>query len=155
MISRENNDRLKNAYTNIRAFAVIRKVDRYKYKEFKYKTGGDNNIHDDVDKIANFKGGSAGLHRYLKENLKYPEIAKNQGIEDKVVLRFVVSKGGGLLYLNIDERPATKNEEVSIELEKAAFFAISKTQGMWEPAEKEGRYVLSRVTLPIEFKLDQ
>ena len=149
------NDRLKEVYKDIRAFACIRKVDRYKYMEYKYKTEGDNSIHDDVDKSPRFKGGSAGLHRYLKENLKYPEIAKRYEIEDKVILRFVVTKRGGLLYLNIDKRPTTNNEEVSIELEKAAFFAISNTRGMWEPAEKDGRYVLSKVTLPIEFKLEE
>ena len=136
-------------------FAVIEKVDRQKHMEYKFKMKGDNIIHGDFDKAAQFKGGITGLSQYLKENLKYPEVAKTMGVEDKVVLRFVVTKLGGLLYLNIDKEPVTSNEEVSLEFQKAAFHAIRETAGMWSPAEKDGKYVMSKMTLPIEFRLDK
>ena len=70
-------------------------------------------------------------------------------------MRFVVSKRGGLLYLNVDQEPSTPDEEINVEFMIAAYQALKSTEGMWEPAEKDGIYVLSRVTLPIEFKLDK
>ncbi len=136
-------------------FAFIEKIDRRKLIEYTFKMKGDTDIHDDCDKKPQFKGGSEKLTQYLKANLNYPEVARRLGIEDKVVLRFVVSKHGGLIYLNIDQEPSTSNEEASIELQKAAFHAIRSTSGMWQPAEKGGKYVASRMTLPIEFKFDK
>lgn len=136
-------------------FAIIEKVNRLELAIYKYKMNGESGIRDDYDKEASFKGGMQALEKYLKENLDYPELAKEKGIEDKVVLRFVVTKLGGLLYLNIDKEPVTSNEEVSLEFQKAAFHAIRETAGMWSPAEKDGKYVMSKMTLPIEFRLDK
>ncbi len=135
--------------------AIIEKVNRLELAIYKYKMNGESGIRDDYDKEASFKGGMHALAKYLKENLDYPELAKKYGIEDKVVLRFVVTKRGGILYLNIDKEPVTSNEEVSLELQKAAFQALRETAGMWLPAEKDGKYVMSKMTLPIEFKLDK
>ncbi len=136
-------------------FAFVEKVDRLKLAEYKYKMDGDPGIREDYDTEARFKGGPSQLAQYLKLNMKYPEEAKILGIEDKVVLSFVVSKNGGLIYVNIVQEPATSNEEVGTELMKAAFHAIKSTSGMWQPAEKDGKYVMTRMTLPIEFKLDK
>ena len=140
----------------ISSYAIIRKVDRLKHMGQMYKMNSeDNKIHDDYDKKATFKGGIEALKKHLKENLHYPELAKEQQIEDRLVMRFVVNKGGGLVYLNVDQEPLTSNEDVSLEFQIAAFKALHETEGLWEPAEKDGKYVLSRMTLPIEFKLDK
>jgi hypothetical protein len=138
----------------IGGFAIIRRVDRLKYMEYNYKTNSqDAQIHDDYDIPAQFKGGMEALARHLKENLKYPEIASKAGIEDKLYMRFVVTKTGGLVYLNIEKEPETLNEEVSLEFQKAAFEALRSSEGMWLPAEKDGKYVLTKMILPIEFSL--
>jgi len=140
----------------ILSYAIIRKVDRRQYMEHRFKMNHeDMSIHDDYDKMGTFKGGMEALSKHLQENLRYPEIAKERGIEDRLVMRFVINKMGGLVYLNVDQEPSTSDEEVSLELQKAAFAAMQSTEGLWEPAEKDGKYVMSRMTLPIEFKLDK
>ena len=116
---------------------------------------GDFSIHYDIDKKAQFKGTSANLAQHLKLHMEYPDIAKRSGVEDNVVMSFVVSKHGQIIYLNIDQEPSTINEEISVELQKAAFKAVKSTNGMWMPAEKDGKYVVSKMILPIEFKLDK
>jgi TonB family protein len=137
------------------AYGIIWKVDRLKAAEHKYKTSSDDDIHDDYDKKAVYSGGDRTFENYLKKHLHYPEAAKKQGIEDEVVLRFVVGKQGGLINLNIIQFPATRDDELSLEFEKAAFFAVNATSGDWQPAEKDGKYVNSIVTLPIKFKLEE
>jgi hypothetical protein len=143
------------SYTISSAYVMVRRVDRLKLAENNFKMSADDKIHDDFDKKARFKGGQQAFSEYLKQNLVYPSEAKANSIEDKVVFRFVVNKLGHLLYLNIDERPTINNEDIKIEFEKAAFSAISNTGGKWLPAEKDGKYVLSRMTVPIEFKLEE
>lgn len=135
--------------------AYIKSIDRAKYFEHKRKSNSnDANIYDKVDKSAEFGGGIAALSAYLKSNLKYPDIAKEKGIEDKLLMRFVIGTSGGIVYLNVDEEPSVMNEEINIEFQRAAYRALQGTSGMWVPAEKDGKYVMSRMTLPIEFKLD-
>ncbi|NJN26492.1 MAG: hypothetical protein HC819_11195 [Cyclobacteriaceae bacterium] len=136
-------------------YALIQKVDRLQYMEYKYKSrGADNSVHDDYDKAAQFKGGMQALAEHLRKNLNYPAMAKTMRIEDKLTMRFVVSKHGGLVYLNVDKAPQTLNEDVSIAFQKAAYAALRETEGMWEPAEKDGKYVMSKMILPIEFTLN-
>lgn len=137
-------------------YGIIQKYDRLQYMENRFKSNTeDAAIHDDFDKAAQFKGGMEALAKHLKENLKYPEIAKSMEIEGKLVMRFVVSKHGGLVYLNVEKEPETSNEEVSVEFQKAAFAALRSTEGLWEPAEKDGKYVMSKMILPIQFSLEK
>jgi len=140
----------------VSSYAVIHKVDRLKYMEYSYKADHEDvSIHDDYDKMAQFQGGMEALTEHLKNNLKYPEIAKEKGIEDRLVMCFIVTKHGGLIHLNIDQEPATMDDEVNLEFQKAAYYALRETEGKWQPAEKDGRFVMSKMTLPIEFKLDE
>jgi hypothetical protein len=139
-----------------RGCAIIRKVDRFKYMEHKFKMNpDDNSIHDDFDKMAAFKGGMESFTKYLNENLDYPEVAMENRIEDKLIMQFVINKSGSLLYLNVAREPSTNNQEANLEFQKVAFRALRATDGMWEPAEKDGKYVMSKMTLPIEFKLNE
>jgi hypothetical protein len=138
-----------------KGYALVRKVDRVKEAEHQYKMSADDDIHDDFDKPATLGNSPDGLTKYLKNNLAYPEIALKNRIEDKVVMRFVVTKQGGLVYLNFEELPQTQDEEISLEFQKAAFYAIKATEGRWHPAEKDGKYVMSRVTIPVEFSLQK
>ena len=124
--------------------------------EHKFKMNpDDNSIHDDFDKMATFKGGMEAFTKYLNENLDYPEVAMENRIEDKLIMQFVINKSGSLLYLNIAREPSINNQEANLEFQKVAFRALRATDGMWEPAEKDGKYVMSKMTLPIEFKLNE
>ncbi len=138
----------------IGGFVMIRKVDRLKEAEQQYKMSSDEEIHDDYDKPATIGNGESDMNKLIYDRLVYPSAAKEKGIEDKVVLKFVVTKAGGLVYLNFDKFPNTKDDDISLEFQKSAFQAVKATEGKWNPAEKNGRYVLSWKTVPVEFKLE-
>jgi beta-lactamase regulating signal transducer with metallopeptidase domain len=144
-----------NGRDQYNAYGVIYKVNRQEYEEYKRGSHSDDEIHDDYDRPASYPGGQAALEKTIKENLLYPESAISQGIEDRVMMSFVINKAGYFVYLNIEKEPSVEDEALRIEFMKAAFKAIKATEGQWNPAEKDGRYVYSRMTLPIEFKLDK
>jgi len=137
-----------------KGYVLIGRVDRLQEAEHRYRMSADDEIHDDYDIRARFKGGKAALTQHLSQTLAYPPEAKAQNIEEQVAFRFVVNKLGHLLYLNIDERPSVKNEDIKVDFEKAAFHAMSQTNGKWLPAEKDGKYVMSRMTMTVDFKLE-
>ena len=137
------------------SYALIRSVDRAAHLEHRKKINWEDvSIHTNVDKVAEFQGGKSGLAEYLQENLRYPEPAKEKGLECNLIVSFVVNFGGDLVYLNIVKEPNINDEEISLEFQIAAYQALKATEGKWKPAEKNGKYVMSRITLPIEFKLD-
>lgn len=150
----KNNDAIRNQ--EFKLYGTIRKVNRLEYDTYNFKVKhNDDDIHDDYDLAANYKGGKVALEKTIKENLRYPESALTRGIEGEVNFSFVITKHGGFLYLNIVNEPKIEDEAMRIEFMKAAFEAIKATEGQWNPAEKDGRFVNSRMTLPIDFKLDK
>src|SRR5690606_10928616 len=56
----------------------------------------DNSIRDftSVEVLPEFAGGPNGWQRYLQRNLKYPPLARDQGITGRVFVSFVVEKNG-------------------------------------------------------------
>ena len=51
-------------------------------------------IFDVVEENPEFVGGMAKLYEYLGKNIQYPEMAKENGIQGKVFVQFVVWKDG-------------------------------------------------------------
>ena len=99
-----------------------------------------------VEQQAEFPGGITELMKYLRDNLRYPEIARDAVIQGRVVLRFVVEKDGSVSNISI-----LKSVHELLDKE-----AIRVTKGMknWSPGKQGGRSVRSYFTLPVNFKLE-
>ncbi len=99
-------------------------------------------------KKPHFPGEDRGLHKYLRENLIYPEIAKQNKIEGRVVCKFIVKEDG-----KVDDIKVVKS--ISPELDEEAIRVI-KLMHEWIPAEKEdGEKVTSYCMMPIKFILGE
>ena len=92
-----------------------------------------------------FPGGEAGLFRYIQQ-IKYPEIAKTNGIEGIVYLSFVVDKTGKVTRVKL-LRGTNKL------LDKAAIEHI-KNMPAWRPGLQAGKAVNVQFSVPIKFVLD-
>ena len=49
-----------------------------------------------VEKDPEFPGGTEALYKYLAENIKYPQLARDNGITGKVYITFVVERDGSI-----------------------------------------------------------
>ena len=98
-----------------------------------------------VDKQPEFPGGISALMKYLGENIQYPKVAMDKGIEGRVIAQFVVEKDG-----KINEAKVLQGIDPALDAE-----AIRMVQAMpnWKPGEHQGKLVRVRYTLPITFKL--
>ena len=54
----------------------------------------DNKVYDFVEQSPEFPGGVAAMRKFLSDNIQYPSIAQENGIQGKVTLKFVVNKLG-------------------------------------------------------------
>jgi len=103
-------------------------------------------IYDQVDQMPEFKGGMDALMKYMGDNVTYPEKAKEEKIEGKVFVSFVVNEKGKVTQAKIVKGA---NEL----LDKEALRVINKMPD-WIPGKHEGKNVNVKMHLPINFKLD-
>ncbi|MGC9330639.1 MAG: energy transducer TonB [Bacteroidales bacterium] len=98
-----------------------------------------------VEKKPEFPGGDVALLKYLTENTKYPEIAKENGIEGKVYVQFVIDKNGNVTNVTIVR-------SVDPYLDKEAKRVVSQLPA-WKPGHQRGKPVPVTYIVPINFKL--
>lgn len=98
-----------------------------------------------VEKMPVFPGGDIGLQQWIAKNVKYPNIARETGIEGKVYVRFCVTKNGKVAQVSIARGvdPILDRESVRV---------VSKLP-TWQPGEQRGEKVNVWYTVPINFKL--
>ena len=109
-------------------------------------TISNNTVYQVVDEQAAFPGGTVELGRYLSSNIKYPAEARENGIQGRVVLKFVVSEEGELKGISV-----LKSIDSLLDTE-----AIRVTEKMpkWTPGKIGGIPVKSYFTMPVSFKLE-
>lgn len=102
-------------------------------------------IYTKVEKMAEYIGGKEALVHDIKNNLVYPQKAKEEMIEGRVIIKFVVKKDGSTCCYSV----VRSSDSV---FEQAALQAVTKL-GKWEPARNNGKPVNSYFTLPVTFRL--
>jgi TonB family protein len=100
----------------------------------------------EVDEMAVFPGGDAGLIDFIKNNTKYPEMAKTAGTQGKVIVRFAVEPDG-----KVDRISILKG--VDPELDMEAFRVVSTMPAFEKPGIKDGKKVPVWYMVPINFRL--
>lgn len=87
---------------------------------------------------------------YIYKNLKYPAIARENGVEGQVVLQFVVDKDGSIADVKI-----VRDIGAGCGAAAEAIVQGMNTMGKkWTPGKQRGRPVRVLYTLPVKFKLE-
>jgi TonB family protein len=98
-----------------------------------------------VEEMPVFPGGDSTLLAYIVKNTQYPEKAKLNKTEGKVIIRFCVNKIGG-----VDRISVLKG--VDPELDAEANRVVS-TLPAFKPGRQGGKDVSVWYMVPIDFKL--
>ena len=86
------------------------------------------------------------MMQWLSDNMIYPVLAMEQGIQGRVILRFVIAEDGSV-----------EDAEVVRSLDPAcdeAALRVVKMMPKWTPGKQDGKPVSVYYTLPVVFKLD-
>ncbi len=104
---------------------------------------------DEVFKVVEvdpeFPGGEEALYKYLAENIKYPEKAKNNKVEGRVYITFVIEKDGTVSDAKVLR---SVNEELDAEA-----LRVINAMPKWKPGTQRGMPVRVQYNIPITFKL--
>ena len=98
-----------------------------------------------AEKYPEFPGGTTALFDFINKNVKYPESARDKGIEGRVFVQFVVEKDGSLSSFTV-------LRGVSDELDAEAI-RVLKAMPKWKPGMNDGKPVRVQFTMPFNFKL--
>ena len=99
-----------------------------------------------VESMPEFPGGQQALFKYLSENVKYPVIAQENGIQGRVICQFVVNKDGSIVDVEVVRSGGDPS------LDKEAIRVI-KSMPKWKPGKQRGKAVRVKYTVPVNFKL--
>lgn len=94
---------------------------------------------------AAFPGGDEAAQAYIKENMQYPSMAMENGVEGVVTVCFTVNPDGSLQSFKI-KRP------IDPDLESEAL-RLASGMPKWTPAEENGTPVRSTAEIKISFTL--
>jgi protein TonB len=99
-----------------------------------------------VEDMPEFPGGQQALFKYLSENVKYPVIAQENGIQGRVICQFVVNKDGNI----VDVEVVRSGGDPSLDKEA---LRVVKSMPKWKPGKQRGKAVRVKYTVPVNFRL--
>ncbi len=100
-----------------------------------------------VEDMPTFNGGDPAteFRKYIAQNLRYPEIAAENGISGRVIIQFAINKLGQVVDANIVR-------SVDPALDKEAKRVVMSSP-KWTPGRQRGKSVKVLFTFPINFVL--
>ncbi len=104
-----------------------------------------NKIFTAVEKDPAFKGGIDKFYAYLQKNMRYPAVAKENNVQGKVFVTFVVERDGALTDIKVVRGIGSGCDEEAIR--------VLKSSPRWTPGIQNGRPVRVQYTMPINFTL--
>lgn len=98
-----------------------------------------------VENDPEFPGGMEALYKYLAQNMKYPQLARDNGITGKVYVTFVVEKDGSIANPKVlrDIGGGCGQEAIR----------VIKSMPKWTPGKQRGKPVRVQFNLPVNFSL--
>ena len=105
----------------------------------------DNHLFQVVECMPEFPGGMKRCMDFIQKEMRYPEEAKNAGIQGRVILQFIIEKDG---------TPAQPRIVRSVHplLDKEAL-RIIRQMPKWTPGKQDGKPQRVLYTIPISFRL--
>lgn len=110
-------------------------------------SGRDKDIMDfsKVEVLPEFEGGTQGWANYLRTNLKYPATARENNLQGRVILSFVVEKDGDLSDIKVLRGIGGGTDEEAVR--------VLENSPKWKPGILSGKPVRVAYTMPIFFQL--
>ena len=99
-----------------------------------------------AETMPSFQGGDLNTFRnWVQQNVKFPTIALENGIQGRVVLSFVIEKDGRLTNIQVLQTPDRSLSEEAIRV-------LNKSP-KWSPGKQRNQVVRVKYTLPVDFRV--
>ena len=104
-------------------------------------------VYEIVEQMPSFSGDKDALTKFLAQNVKYPPMARENGIKGTVIVGFIVEEDGAVKDARILQgRDRLLNEEA---------LRVVNLMPKWVPGKHKGENIAVNFTLPIKFELKE
>jgi TonB family protein len=111
----------------------------------KPSSSSSEQVYDVVEQMPSFPGGQSALFQFLSQNIHYPEVCEENGIQGRVICDFIVEADGSISDVQVKKM-------VDHSLDREAVRVI-KSMPKWNPGKDKGKPVRVRYTVPVTFRL--
>ena len=99
-----------------------------------------------AETMPSFQGGDLNTFRnWVQQNVKFPQIALENGIQGRVVLSFVIEKDGRLTNIQVLQTPDRSLSDEAIR--------VLRKSPKWSPGKQRNQVVRVKYTLPVDFRV--
>jgi protein TonB len=99
-----------------------------------------------VQEMPVFSGGEDEMYKYLAANIKYPQEARELGIQGKVYIEFVIEPDGSVSHVTVKRGIGSGCDEEAAR--------VVSSMPKWNPGKQNGQAVRVLLTLPVKFVLN-
>lgn len=135
----------------------------------------DEKIFDIVEQMPQFPGGDVKLMEFIAHNIRYPEIATENGVQGRVLVQFIVEKDGSLTTPEVvatssgigevipivvtskmgdKERQNAETHNAGVKALRDEAIRVIKSMPKWTPGKQRGKEVRCRYTIPVTYRLN-
>lgn len=105
----------------------------------------EQEIFQVVENAPAFPGGDGARMKFLQDNIRYPAMARESGIQGTVYVTFVVERSGAVTDVKILRGIGGGCDEEAVR--------VVKNMPKWEPGKQRGKPVRVQFNMPIKFTL--
>ncbi|MFA6923047.1 MAG: TonB family protein [Bacteroidales bacterium] len=98
-----------------------------------------------VEEMPSYPGGDEARMKFLQENIKYPQMAKESGIQGRVFITFVVDENGKVIDVKVLRGIGGGCDEEAVR--------VVKQMPPWVPGKQAGKAVRVQYNMPVVFTL--
>ena len=113
--------------------------------EAKVEDYSKQRVFDIVEEMPSFPDGESELLEYIAKNIKYPQMARESGIQGRVFVNFIVEPDGSVSNVKIIRGIGSGCDEEALR--------VVKSLPKFNPGKQRGKAVRVSYTIPINFKL--
>jgi TonB family protein len=110
-----------------------------------FKVNKKIDVYYTAEEMPKYPGGEEALRKFLAENVKYPVVAKKEGIQGKVYVSFMIDVDG-----TVDSVVIARGVDPSLDKESIRVVSLLSD---WTPGRKNGEPVKVSYTVPINYAL--
>jgi protein TonB len=123
----------------------------------------EENVFTFVEEMPQFPGGDGEIYKFIAANIKYPQSAKEIGLQGKVFLSFIIKKTGEISHAQIlrgiqapkdtVEAQMILSRKAAVEMNEEALRVV-RSMPPWKPGKQNGKPVDVKFVLPLKFTLE-
>ncbi|OQX72347.1 MAG: hypothetical protein B6D61_13945 [Bacteroidetes bacterium 4484_249] len=103
-------------------------------------------LFSETEAMPEFIGGEKALKEFIRQNLKYPQEARDNEIYGTVFIEFTVNPDGTIKDISV-------SRGVHSLLNKEAIRVIKLTGGKWKPGKQNGKMVKMKMVVSVKFEI--